>query len=316
MRPTIHRSARFTRLALLCAGLAACAPLQAPVGAEPGSLAVWRDLAASQPADARPDTAYRFADLGSAHLRNGDYDAARVALERACLLDPLVAHSWELLGEALAALGQEARARQMLRQAASLRQYDLRADFAATGGQTGVAALGQAMAALQPTPKPGWAQAQIHVGADGMMELRRIPASPPVVQSALPSALQSASQSASQSALQPLSLPSAVARLEISNGNGVTGMARALARQIDAPSLRVTRLSNQPGFAVRHTRIEYDAAHVDAARRLAQRVGSVHLQEVDHPTPANLRLVLGRDLAHYGTALRLDAGGTALVSLR
>jgi len=299
MRPTIHRSARFTRLALLCAGLAACAPLQTP-----GSHAASHDLNAALQADAGPDAAHRFVNLGSASLRSGDYDAARVALERACLLDPLVAHSWELLGEALAALGQDARARQMLRQAASLRQYDLRADFAATGGQTGVAALGQAMAALQPTPQPGWAQAQIHVGVDGMMELRRIPASAPVVQPALPSALQ------------PLSLPPAVARLEISNGNGVTGMARALARQIDAPSLRVTRLSNQPGFAVRHTRIEYDAAHVDAARRLAQRVGSVHLQEVERRAPANLRLVLGRDLAQRGAMLRLDAKKAESLALR
>ena len=295
MRPTIHHSARFTRLALLCAGLAACAPLQTP-----GSHATSHDLNAALQADAGPDAAQRFVTLGSASLSSGDYDAARVALERACLLDPLVAHSWELLGEALAALGQDARARQMLRQAASLRQYDLRADFAATGGQTGVAALGQAMAALQPTPQPGWAQAQIHVGVDGMMELRRIPASAPAL----------------QSALQPLSLPSAMARLEISNGNGVTGMARALARQIDAPGLRVTRLSNQPGFAVRHTRIEYDSAHVDAARRLAQRVGSVHLQEVERRAPANLRLVLGRDLAQRGAMLRLDAKKAESLALR
>jgi hypothetical protein len=107
-----------------------------------------------------------------------------------------------------------------------------------------------------------------------------------------------------------------VARLEISNGNGVTGMARALARRIDAPGLRVTRLSNQPGFAVRHTRIEYDAAHVDAARRLAQRVGSVHLQEVEPRAPANLRLVLGRDLAQRGAVLPPGAGGTTLLALR
>lgn len=287
MRPTIHDSARLIRLAWLCAGLVACAPLQAP-----GSHATWHELTAALPAEAGPDAAQRFADLGNASLRSGDVDAARVALERACLLDPLVADSWQSLGEALAALGQGARAQQMLRQAASLRQHDLRADFAATGSQTSVAALDQALDA----PRPGWAQAQIHVGVDGMMELRRIPASVPVV--------------------QPRSLRLAVARLEIRNGNGVTGMARALARQIDGPGLRVTRLSNQPGFAVRHTRIEYDAAHVDAARRLAQRVGSVHLQEVGRSAPANLRLVLGRDLAHYGTALPLSAGGTALVALR
>ena len=287
MRPTIHHSARLIRLAWLCAGLVACAPLQAP-----GSRATWHELTATLPADAGPAAAQRFADLGSASLRSGDVDAARVALERACLLDPLVADSWQLLGEALAALGQGARAQQMLRQAASLRQHDLRADFAATGSQTSVAALDQALDA----PRPGWAQAQIHVGVDGMMELRRIPASVPVV--------------------QPRSLQPTVARLEIRNGNGVTGMARALARQIDAPGLRVTRLSNQPGFAVRHTRIEYDAAHVDAARRLAQRVGSVRLHEVGRSATANLRLVLCRDLAHHGTALRLDAGETALLSLR
>ena len=287
MRPTIHDSARLIRLAWLCAGLVACAPLQAP-----GSRATRHELTATLPAEAGPDAAQRFAELGNASLRSGDVDAARVALERACLLDPLVADSWQSLGEVLAALGQGARAQQMLRQAASLRQHDLRADFAATGSQTSVAALDQALDA----PRPGWAQAQIHVGVDGMMELRRIPASVPVV--------------------QPRSLQPTVARLEIRNGNGVTGMARALARQIDAPGLRVTRLSNQPGFAVRHTRIEYDAAHVDAARRLAQRVGSVHLQEVGRSAPANLRLVLGRDLAHHGTALRLDAGGTALVALR
>ena len=292
MRPTIHDSARLIRLAWLCAGLVACAPLQAP-----GSRATRHELTATLPADAGPEAAQRFADLGNASLRSGDVDAARVALERACLLDPLVADSWQSLGEALAALGQGARAQQMLRQAASLRQHDLRADFAATGSQTSVAALDQALDA----PRAGWAQAQIHVGVDGMMELRRIPASVPVVQ---------------PRSLQTLSLQPAVARLEIRNGNGVTGMARALARQIDAPGLRVTRLSNQPGFAVRHTRIEYDAAHVDAARRLAQRVGSVHLQEVGRSAPANLRLVLGRDLAHHGTALRLDAGETALLSLR
>jgi tetratricopeptide (TPR) repeat protein len=302
MRPTIHHSARLIRLAWLCAGLVACAPLQAP-----GSRATWHELTATLPADAGPATAQRFADLGSASLRSGDVDAARVALERACLLDPLVADSWQLLGEALAALGQGARAQQMLRQAASLRQHDLRADFAATGSQTGVAALDQALDA----PRPGWAQAQIHVGVDGMMALRRIPASVPSVQ---PRSLQTLSLQTLS--LQTLSLQPTVARLEIRNGNGVTGMARALARQIDAPGLRVTRLSNQPGFAVRHTRIEYDAAHVDAARRLAQRVGSVHLQEVDRSATANLRLVLGRDLAHHGTALRLDAGETALLSLR
>ena len=107
-----------------------------------------------------------------------------------------------------------------------------------------------------------------------------------------------------------------MARLEISNGNGVTGMARALSRRIDEPGLQVTRLSNQPGFAVRRTRVEYEAAYFDAARRLAQRLGSAQLRQVDTSAPANLRLVLGRDLARHGTALRPGASPADALSLR
>ena len=290
MRMTTSRTARLTQLALLCAGLASCAPLHVPSHVLPQPLAIVGDLPASLPGEAGPDAAYLFVNLGQAYLREGRYDAARTALERACLLDPLVAQSWQLLGDALGALGQDARAQQMWRQAAALREHDLRADFAAAGGQTGVAALGQAMGASQPVTHAGWAQAEILVGVDGMMELRRTPASPV--------------------ATRPASTHTDVARLEISNGNGVTGMARALARRIDEPGMQVTRLSNQPGFAVRHTRIEYEAPYVDAARRLAQRLGGTELKEVERSASANVRLVLGRDLARHGAALRLGPSMT------
>ena len=285
MRIPPSRTARLTQLALLCAGLVSCAPLHVPGHALPPPLAIARDLPAPLPDDAGPDAAHLFVNLGQAYLREGRYDAARTALERACLLDPLVAQSWQLLGDALGALGQDVRAQQMWRQAAALREHDLRAEFAAAGGQTGVAALGQAMGASQPAIHAGWVQAEILVGVDGMMELRRTPASPV--------------------AARPASTRTDVARLEISNGNGVTGMARALARRIDEPGMQVTRLSNQPGFAVRYTRIEYQAAYADAARRLAQRLGRTELKEVERNVSTNVRLVLGRDLARHGTALRL-----------
>lgn len=224
-----------------------------------------------------------YGNLGNALLANGEFDEARIALEKACLLDPLNPRGWQLLGDTLRALGQEERAAQMHKQAAALRQHDLRADFAAAGGKTEVAALDQAFA--QPQPQTDWAQAWVHVGEDGMMELRHTPA------------LKDA---------PPAMLPVGTARLEIRNGNGVTGMARALSRRIGEPGVQVTRLSNEPGFAVRQTRIEYEAAYFDAAQKLAQRLGSAQLKHVDACAPADLRLVLGHDLARYGTALRLD----------
>ena len=333
------RTLKMTRLALLCAGLVACSPFgwraafdsgaqaeqiyrrgraqhlaqqpdaaraayEAVLRLEPGhpgarnglatlhaegrelerATAIWRELTASIGLDAGPGKAYLFANLGQAYLLNGEHEQARGALERTCLLDPLNPRAWQLLGDALAASGQPERAAQMQRQAAALRQHDLRADFAAAGGKTEVAPLGQALAAPKPQAHPDWSQSYIHVGVDGMMELRRV-------------------EGARVAREAPAS--AAVARLEIRNGNGVTGMARALSNRIDEPGVRVARLSNEPGFAVSHTRIEYEASHADAARRLAQRLGSTQLREVDPGAPVNLRLVLGRDLARHGTALRL-----------
>lgn len=253
------------------------------------AIAIWRELTAPIGLDAGPGKAYLFANLGQAYLLTGEHEQARAALERACLLDPLSPRAWELLGDVLAALGEEARAVQMHRQAQALRQHDLRADFdAASGGRSEVAALGQALATPAPQAQPDWAQAYVHVGVDGMMELRRLPAA----------------QQMSQAQPHPQAVEEGVARLEIRNGNGVTGMARALSRRIDEPGMRVTRLSNAPGFAVRQTRIEYEAAHADAARRLARRFGNAELREVEACAPADVRLVLGRDLAGQGAVLR------------
>lgn len=249
------------------------------------AITIWRQLTASITLDSGPGKAYLYENLGNALLANGDVEEARIALEKACLLDPLNPRAWQLLGDTLMSLGQERRAQQMHGQAAALRQHDLRADFAAAGGKTGVAVLDQAFAkpTLQGQAQADWAQAWAHVGEDGLMELRRTPAAQPAAPVAV-----------------------GMARLEIRNGNGVTGMARALSRRIDEPGVHVTRLSNEPGFAVRQTRIEYEAAYFDAAQKLAQRLGSAQLKQVDECGSADLRLVLGRDLARYGAALRLD----------
>jgi hypothetical protein len=81
-------------------------------------------------------------------------------------------------------------------------------------------------------------------------------------------------------------------------------MARKLSRQVGTDGLKVARLSNQPGFGVRQTRIEFEAAYREAAERLASRFGNVQLQEVASCAPAKLRVVLGRDIARRGFALR------------
>jgi tetratricopeptide (TPR) repeat protein len=255
-----------------------------------GAITIWRELTASLEMSSGPGKAYLFSNLGHAYFLSGDYDNALVALEKACLLDPLNHRSWQLLGESLRKLGQETRAQQMLKQADALREHDFRSDFAAAGGKTSVAAIGQAVRAqVQSRDEPDWVQARLHVGANGMLELRRGPAP--------------AAPAPAEGATVVAAIPE-TARLEIRNGNGVPGMARRLARQVGEPGLKVMRLSNERGFGVRQTRIEYEAAYRASAQRLAERIGQVQLREVQACAPADLRLVLGRDLARGKFALR------------
>jgi hypothetical protein len=117
-----------------------------------------------------------------------------------------------------------------------------------------------------------------------LRELPQLVASLPVALPALPEPVRA-----------PQDTP-ALALLEIRNGNGVTGMARNLSHQMGDPELRVVRLSNEKGFNVRQTRVEYTGPFRDAAERLAQRFGGARAVQVESIKAANMRLVIGRDL--------------------
>lgn len=260
------------------------------------AIALWRELTESLTLSSGPGKAYLFSNLGHAYFLDGEYDNALVSLEKACLLDPLNHRSWQLLGETLRKLGQEERAQQMLSQADALRAHDVRADYAVAGKRTQVPAIDRALKA-PAREEAGWSQVQLHVGADGMLELRRgpMPAGTPAP-APLPEPLPAPAMPGRGAMALPL--------VELRNGNGVSGMARSLARQVGTGGLKVARLSNQKGFDVRQTRIEYEAAYRGAAERLASRFGGVPLQEVASCAPANLRVMLGRDIARRGFALR------------
>lgn len=264
------------------------------------AIPLWRALTDELTPGSGPDGAYLFANLGYAYLLGGDVKSAVTALEKACVLDPLDHRAWNNLGESLRRLGQEDRAALMFRQAEALRQHDFRGDYAVAGG-TAVAAIEAAVAA-PARPDTGWAATEIRTAADGTLELLRLPARATLAQSAPPP------QPAPQA---PRARPELVL-LEIRNGNGVTGMARALSHQIEGDGLQVTRLSNEKGFQVRRTRIEHHADFRAAAERLAERLGSagrgrfdaVQVVQVDNCKPTDMRLVLGQDLGRGQLVLR------------
>lgn len=284
---------------------------------------------------AGPQAAFLWGNLGYAYLLSGANEPALAALEQACLLDPLNALSWEHLGELLQRMGQGERAALMRRQAASLRQHDYRRDYALLAAGDGavagapvtppppaaVAAVGGGGGGSGAAGPSAWppALAQTEVRREGaaLVSVRRVAAAasapPPIAPIAPPAPpsdgrvgfrlaaltgedIDPAATLASVAFSLRTSATSAPARLEISNGNGVAGMAAALARTVAGDALQVVRLSNVRHFAVPSSRIEYQRPQEAAARVLAARLGLRVAAQGEARGSAELRIVLGRDL--------------------
>jgi hypothetical protein len=87
-------------------------------------------------------------------------------------------------------------------------------------------------------------------------------------------------------------------RLEVANGNGVTGMARYVGRLLAAEGLPRARLSNQKPYVEPRTRVEYRAGFEPQARALSERLPGrpgVAVASALRPV-TDVRVVLGRDL--------------------
>lgn len=205
----------------------------------------------------RPSAAL-LGDLGYAYYLDGRLLPALAALERACLMEPGNALAWERLAALLEAGGETGRALEAMRHARTLREHAGAA--AALAGP----ASGQEAGVLWPA---GMARVEVRQVGAGLVEVARVPAPPAApVASAAPAGGQ---------------------RLEVSNGNGVRGMAAAVARRLRAEGMQVVRLTNTLPFNVAETRVE------------AGGNGS-----------AQLRIVLGRDLASAMPEIKKPPAGS------
>lgn len=253
------------------------------------AIARWRALISGAAAPSGPASAFLFSNLGYAHLLNGEYTQAITALERACALNPSNHRPWHHLGSAFEKLGQFERARQMFEHASALEQRDKGHTALAPAPAPASVPVLPSTASSAAVPD-GWAVTEVRQTSNGMYELRR---SAPMAAAATPAAGTSALM-----AVAAPPAPFARVTLEIRNGNGITGMARSLARQMSDASLHVIRLSNDKRFDVAYTRVEYQPAFRQAAERLAGRFGNVAVMEVENAKGADVRLVMGRDLLH------------------
>jgi tetratricopeptide (TPR) repeat protein len=189
-------------------------------------------------------------NLGYAYYLDGRLLPAVAALERACLMEPSNAQAWERLAALLEAAGDTGRAFEAMRHARRLRE------LAAEGADAGRSEAGGA-GALWPADM---ARVEVRQVSAGLVEVARVPAP-----QATPPAAAAVVAPAFAAGGQPL---------EVSNGNGVRGMAAAVARRLRADGMNVVRLTNTLPFDVARTRVE-----------------------VRGNGRPQLRIVLGRDLA-------------------
>lgn len=179
-------------------------------------------------------------------------------LEQACMRAPLDAANWERLAAALAIAGERERAATMYLQAASLRRHDVQQDYVT---------LKQA----RDEAVTGMPRTQVRRLGPAMVEVSR-------------------TGDAGEAADAP-----SVVRLEISNGNGITGAAARLARALDVEGLKTVRLSNVRPFVVPLSRIEYAHGQQGMAQALGKRLNLPLRQRHGGPAYADMRIVLGHD---------------------
>lgn len=272
------------------------ATVYAELGRFEQAIPLWQAVTAVMAYQESPESAFLYSNLGYAMFLKGDYDGALIALRKACMLDPLNHRAWHHLGSALDKLGQHERAQAMYKQAAALQKHDFKADYA-VARRAGVVAIDSAVTLAES--ESGMDETRVEKAGNGMFVMRRISAKRrDVVTVATPPEVPADTQARVEIAATPS------ATLEIRNGNGVTGMARALANTMSGSDWRVVRLSNQKGYAVRHTRVEYQPEFRDAAERLAARFGAAKVVPVSKVARADMRLVIGHDLVRRRSAAK------------
>ncbi|MTW09847.1 hypothetical protein GM658_04480 [Pseudoduganella eburnea] len=203
----------------------------------------------------RAPSAASLGDLGYAYYLGGQLEQAQAALERACLLEPSSAVAWERLAALMEAMGETGRAVEAMRHARTLREAaggrgeaGPASDVAGSGtpgGLTGSPSRAAQGGDLWPA---GMAQVEVRQVHAGMVEVARVEragARQPVAPERAAPAMAPATAAAS-----------ALPRLEVSNGNGIRGMAAAVAQRLRAQGMQVVRLTNTIPFNVQETRVE------------------------------------------------------------
>jgi hypothetical protein len=97
----------------------------------------------------------------------------------------------------------------------------------------------------------------------------------------------------------------AMVRVEVSNGNGVTGMAGKVGQFLRSQGYPAARLTNNKPFRILMTQIQYRDGHKADAQRLKLSLPDALklVQRNDLRADVSVRLVLGKDMASHLASL-------------
>lgn len=282
-------------------------------GTIPTDMPVVHPLLAVRNGGVDADGMYR---IGRYYQEQSRHAQAEKAFLDSLKMDPRHAEARNALGVTYFVQGRHAQAEEQFRLAiaaapdeAHLRK-NLSRLYALTGRQpepvadvsiaaTVVAA--KAVASGEPA-RPAAAVTPPADRGDAQPAARLVPVAPNVWE-LNPSPAESATAGPAPAAAAPLAQ-----RVEVSNGNGVTGLAGRVGRHLQANGYRKPRLTNQPGFGIRQTEVRYVAGSEGQAQALvavlqapARLVPAKKLER-----NAGVQVVLGRD---FRESPAIAAGG-------
>jgi tetratricopeptide (TPR) repeat protein len=259
-------------------------------------------------ADAQYTESYN--GLGVIYSRQAQYDAAIAEFTRALVLAPQADHIHNNLGYAQYLQGDNVAAIASFEQALQFNPQNQRAakNLALAQAKLGMPQTSAAtddkaqLASAQPSPntQDAWQvkAPQPSAGALGQRgEIVRAEQSALEVKQIAPAVYELRRYETPTEAAQPARLQ--IGKIEVSNGNGVLGMARRVGGYLKQQGFTASRITNHKPFDVEKTQVQYRSGYQAQARALQAKIpGEPALVQRDDLRPGiQLRLVLGQDLA-------------------
>jgi tetratricopeptide (TPR) repeat protein len=247
------------------------------------ALIAYRKAAAEAPDDVEVLEA-----LGMAEAGQGQHERAVAAFRRALALAPERAGLANNLGYALLLAGRSDEAAAVLRRALELDPLHARARINLEQATV--------LAAVPAQPAPTAAAAPVEAVAQPQSPAVRVLIEPDLPPLQMGGAAPVQAAAAAPLAAAPASIQ---ARVEISNGNGVAGMAAWMASHLREQGLQGrSRLSNLRPYATAATVVQYRPGFAEQARAIALRMpaGTQLVADPGMGPAADVRVVLGHDL--------------------